>query len=181
MWWRKFMQYAKDNYGVEVTEQEAQDSRKAFFELYPGLTEWHKRQKNFARRNGYVRTLTGRKRRLPAAQGNPNDPFTKEAQRQAINSPVQGFAAELNLMAALQHDEEQGPDRVRIVGTVHDAVLWWTRVELVEETVPRMLEIMSRPKMMDEMDIQVRVPIVAEASIGPWGAGKELEEWLASR
>lgn len=181
MWWRKFMQYARDNYGVKVTEAEAQASREAFFELYPGLVDWHKRQRNYARRNGYVATLSGRRRRLPAAQDyNQNSPECKEAQRQAINSPVQGFASDLNLMGALQLTREFGPDKVRPVGTVHDAVLFECKEEHVEEVVTRFLEIMRRPAIMDDLDIRIRVPIEGEAAIGPWSQGVELEEWLAA-
>lgn len=178
MWWKKFMQYARDNYGVKVTEEEAKASRIAYFELYPGLTDWHKRQKNYARRHGYVTTLSGRKRRLPAAQGSMNDMMTKEAQRQAINSPVQGFASDLNLMIALQLCREFGPDKVRPVGTVHDAVAFECKVEYVEEVVSRLLVIMTHPEILDRLQIKVGVPLEGEANIGPWSKGVELEEWL---
>lgn len=181
MWWKKFMMYARDNYGVIVTEDEAKASREAYFELYPGLDTWHTRQKNYARRHGYVTTLSGRKRRLPEAQNpNQNDPMCKEAQRQAINSPVQGFASDLNLMSALQLTDEFGPNVVRPVGTIHDAVLIWCRESSVEKVVTRFLEIMSHPAIMDDLEIKVRVPIEAEAAVGPWSKGVSLEEWLAA-
>lgn len=181
MGWRKFMQYARDNYGMVVTDQQAQASRDAFFSSYPGLVEWHRRQRNFARRNGYVTTLTGRKRRLSAAMSPYDSPERGEAERQAINSPVQGFACELNFMAALQIAEEFDQDTVQCVGTVHDAVLFRVRTEKVEKVVPRVLEIMSCPKLLDELNIKIRVPIEAEATIGPWSQGKELKEWVSSR
>src|SRR3546814_6337004 len=56
MWWKKFKIYARDNYGVNVTDDEAQASREAFFELYPGFPKWHERQRRFAQVNGYVRS-----------------------------------------------------------------------------------------------------------------------------
>lgn len=181
MWWRKFMMYARDNYGVEVTEDEAKSSRIAYFELYPGLNTWHERQRNYARRHGYVTTLSGRKRRLPAAQSyDQRSPECKEAQRQAINSPVQGFASDLNLMSALQLTREFGGDVVRQVGTIHDAVLFECRIDMVSQVVTRFLEIMSHPKVMDDLQIKIRVPIEAEAAIGPWSKGVSLEEYLAA-
>jgi uracil-DNA glycosylase family 4 len=181
MWWRKFMQYARDNYGVKVSEAEAQASREAYFELYPELNEWHKRQRNYARRHGYVTTLSGRKRRLPAAQDlNQNSPACKEAQRQAINSPVQGFASDWNLSGALQLTKEYGLDKVRSCGTIHDAVVFECRIECVEEVVTRFCEIMKRPEIMDKLQIKIRVPIEGEAAIGPWSKGIDLEEWLAA-
>ncbi len=181
MWWRKFMIYARDNYGVIVTEDEAKASREAYFELYPGLATWHERQKAYARRHGYVTTLSGRKRRLPQAQSyDQNSMECKEAQRQAINSPVQGFASDLNLMGALQLKREFGDDIVRGVGTIHDAVLFECRIDMVEHVVTRYLKILTRPSIMDDLNIKIRVPIEAEAAIGPWSEGVSLKEFLAA-
>lgn len=178
MWWKKFKLYARDNYGVEVTDQEAQDSRIAFFELYPGFPDWHDKQRRFAQVNGYVRSLSGRKRRLPAAMGNRDTPQRREAQRQAINSPVQSFANELNLMAALQMRREFSKKWFQIVGTVHDSVLMVVRNDMVEHVYKRGLEIMSKPDLLKQFEIEMGVPIEAEAKIGPWSKGVNLEKWL---
>lgn len=182
MWWKKFKLYARDNYGVDVTDEEAQASRVAFFDLYSDLPDWHKRQKQYARRKGYVVSLSGRKRRLPDARMVGDDPFVKakrqEAERQSINSPVQSFANEINLMAAIQLRKEFPRRVLRIVGTVHDAVLMEVRNDWVERVYKRTLEIMSRPELFDVFDIELRVPIEAEAKIGPWAAGKSLKKWL---
>lgn len=178
MWWKKFKLYARDNYGVEVTDDEAQASRVAFFELYSAFEKWHEKQKRFAQVNGYVRSLSGRKRRLPAAAAGRDSPQRREAQRQAINSPVQSFANELNLMAALQMRKEFGYDYFRIVGTVHDAVLMMIREDMVQHVWDRGLEIMSHPELLDDFEIELGVPIEAEAKVGPWGAGKDIVKWL---
>lgn len=180
MWWKKFKDYARDSYGVILTDEEAEASRTVFFENYPDLPAWHKRQKRFAHKHGYVASLTGRKRRLPEATNPELTPERKAAERQAINSPVQSFANDLNLMSALQLRSEYGRDKVRICGTVHDAVLFRVRNEYVEEVYNRMLEIMKRPKLMDVLDIEMEVPIEADGSIGPWGAGVSLEKWKAA-
>lgn len=178
MWWKKFKTYARDNYGVTVTDKQAQDSRKYFFKTYPGFTKWHERQRRFARLNGYVRSLSGRKRRLPDAMSNEDGFKRQEAERQAINSPVQSFANELNLMAALQVREEFGLDRVRLVGTVHDACLTLVRKDTVAKFVKRGLEIMAGPKLLSEFEIELSVPIEAEAKVGPWGKGVSLQKYL---
>lgn len=180
MWWKKFKIYARDNYGVVVTDDEAQASRESFFALYPGFPDWHDKQRRFAQVNGYVRSLSGRKRRLPKAMGGRDTPERREAQRQAINSPVQSFANELNLMAALQMRDEFSPDFYSLVGTVHDAVLIEVRNDKVEEVYHRVLKIMSKPKLLKKFDIKLSVPIEAEAKIGPWAAGKGIEQWLAA-
>jgi DNA polymerase-1 len=177
MWWKKFKIYARDNYGVSVTDEQAQASREAFFSSYADYTQWHTKQRNFARRNGYVRSLSGRKRRLPNALLMEDTPQRREAERQAINSPVQSFANEINLMSALQLREEYGPDKVRIVGTVHDAILAMVKTELVPEVMGRLLTIMTRPRLFDEFDIKLKVPVLADGKVGPWGAGVSLEKW----
>lgn len=177
MWWKKFKIYARDNYGVEVTDKQAQDSRKAFFHLYPKYDRWHERQRRFARLNGYVRSLSGRKRRLPDAMSPEDTGRRREAERQAINSPVQGFANELNLMAALQMRLEFKLNLCRIVGTVHDACLFVVRNDQVEKVYKRGLEIMAAPKLLKDFEIELSVPIEAEAKIGPWGAGVNLKKW----
>lgn len=178
MWWKKFKIYARDNYGVDVTDGEAQASREAFFELYPAFPEWHEKQRRFAQVNGYVRSLSGRKRRLPAAMGGRDTPERREAQRQAINSPVQSFANELNLMAALQMREEFSKSWFRLVGTVHDAVLIEVRNDKIEFVHNRGLEIMSAPNLLTDFEIDLSVPIEADAKIGAWSTGVSLKKWM---
>ena len=185
MWWKKFKLYARDNYGVTVTDGEARDSRVAYFSLYTKLPPWHKRQKAFARRNGYVRSLSGRKRRLPDATLPYDSPKRQNAERQAINSPVQSFGNELNLMAALQLDKEFdeeviGEEMQHFVGAVHDAVLFEVRDDWVERFCIRTLEVMAWPDLMDVFDITFNTPIEAEAEIGAWSQGVSLEKWKAN-
>lgn len=178
MWWKKFKIYARDNYGVIITDEQAQDSREFFFATFPAFSKWHDRQRRYARLNGYVRSLSGRKRRLPAALSNVDTPERREAERQAINSPVQSFANELNLMSALQLRKEFGRDVARIVGTVHDSLLVWVKNEHVASVATRLLEIMSHPQLMDDFEIEVGVPILAEAKIGAWGTGIGFHKWM---
>lgn len=181
MWWKKFKIYARDSYGVKISEEEAQQSRKDFFELYSALPQWHNRQKAFARKYGYVASLSGRKRRLPAAMSKQDTPERGGAERQAINSPVQSFANELNLMALIQLRKEFSPKVLHFVGTVHDAILMEVREDYVEKVYKRTLEVMSHPELLDKMDIVLNVPIEAEAKIGAWSLGKDLETYLEER
>lgn len=177
MWWKKFKIYARDNYGVILDDRQAQESRISFFETYTKLDKWHDRQRRFARMNGYVRSLSGRKRRLPDAQSPKDTPERAEALRQAINSPVQSFANELNLMAALQLRSEYGRNVVKLCGTVHDACLLRVREDKVVEVHDRMLEIMRGPDLLKEFEIELNVPIEADAKIGPWGSGVKVSKW----
>lgn len=177
MWWKKFKIYARDNYGVVINDKEAEASRETFFENYPDLPPWHKRQRRYVRKHGYVKTLSGRKRRLPAAKSSADTPERQAAERQAINSPVQSFANDINLMAALQLRREYSRKYVKICGTVHDSVLFRVRNDKLEEVYHRMLEIMRWPELMDEFEIEMTVPIEADGEIGPWGKGVAIEKW----
>ena len=181
MWWKKFKDYARDSYGVDLDDSEAEDSRNAFFDKYRDLPAWHERQRRFVRRHGYVASLTGRKRRLPDATNTSSDEKAranrKAAERQSINAPVQSFANDLNLMSALQLRQEYSRKYVRICGTVHDAILLRVKNEKVEEVYNRLLEIMRGPALMKVLGIELQVPIEADGSIGPWGAGVSLDKW----
>ncbi len=180
MWWKKFKLYARDNYGVSVTDEEAQASRESFFTLYGEFENWHKRQRSYARKYGFVPSLAGRKRRLPAARSPFDTPQRREAERQAINSPVQSFANDINLMALLQLCKEFPRSIVRVVGTVHDAILLMVKEEYCKQVHDRLLEIMSGPELFEVFDITLDVPIEADANIGPWGAGVNYKKWAAA-
>ena len=182
MWWKRFKDYARDSYGVILEDEEAEASRNAFFDNYKDLPNWHNRQRKFVRRHGYVPSLTGRKRRLPDAMLDPSrSPEHKmkkqQAERQSINSPVQSYANDHNLMSALQLRKEYSRKYVRMCGTVHDAILLRVKNEKVEEVYTRLLEIMSSPSLLDDFGIELSVPIEADGSIGPWGAGVSLKKW----
>lgn len=173
MWWKKFMIYARDNYEIEVTEEEAQESRENFFDMWPAFTQWHKDQRRYAERNGYVRSMAGRKRHLPRAQDGGESMEKDNALRQAINSPVQSFASDLNLMAAIEVRKRFPRTMVRVVCTVHDSILMWVKKEALDTVLPQIYSIMKHPELLDKMKIKLRVPIESEISVGPWGAGKK--------
>lgn len=177
MWWKKFKIYARDNYGVIIDDEQAQESREFFFATFPGFEKWHSRQRRFANMNGYVRSLSRRKRRLPRAMDRSDTPERREAERQAINSPVQSFANEINLMAAIQLRKEFGRNTVRLCGTVHDSLLLWVKNEHIAKVTERLLVIMTRPQLFDKFEIELGVPICAEAKVGAWGTGISFERW----
>jgi hypothetical protein len=67
-----FKDYARNNYGVELTDKEAEDTRKLFFQTYPNLLEYHATYIAKGRKFGYVRTLFGRKRHTPDIHSSDN-------------------------------------------------------------------------------------------------------------
>jgi uracil-DNA glycosylase family 4 len=176
MWWKRFKTYALNNYGVKLTDEECMASRVTFFQMY-ALEDWHKNQRKFAATHGYVRTLSGQKRRLPAAKSREDTPERAEALRQAINSPVQGFAAHMLIMVLLQLSEEFSWKVFRPFATVHDALLAHVRKDYVPRIAQRVEEIMTGPDLFKTLEIEMTVPIMGEVKIGPWGSGVSLKKW----
>jgi DNA polymerase-1 len=170
MGWKTFKDYAFNEYEAVLTDTEAQQSRMDFFELYPDLPKWHDKMRRMARGQRYVDSPTGRRRRLPNIRS--DDDWQRMAEeRQAVNFPVQSFASDLNLMAALQLKEEF-KDRVDIVGTVHDNILVEVEEWEHQRIARRLLEIMRAPKLLKDFQINLTVPIEAECKAGAWSDGK---------
>lgn len=172
MGWAKLVIYARDNYGVEMTDRQAQDFRKRYFENFAALPVWHERQRRCVRAFGQVVSLSGRVRRLPGIHS--NDKMVRaEAERQGINSPVQGFGSgDLKAMAMVEVAETLDRESVRIKGEVHDSILLWVRTELLGEILPVVRDIMQQPRLLKEFGINMTVPLVADFEVGPWGLGK---------
>lgn len=175
MGWRKFMDYSRDKYGVIVTEEEAKRFRKRFFERYPDLITWHIKCRKKVQRYGMVRTMTGRIRHLPEINS-PDKMLRAEAERNAINSPVQGFGAELTLMSLIEIVDTFPKDELQVCGTIHDATVGRVRNEFAETHLKTLKNIMERPQLFDVFDIDLCVPLKVDVSIGNWGSGLE-QNW----
>jgi uracil-DNA glycosylase family 4 len=173
MWWKKFGIYARDNYGVHVTDNESKRFRARYFETYSGLEPWHGRQRRTVRAMGYVSSLSGRRRRLPGVYSS-DESMQQEAERQAINSPIQGFGSgDLKAMALLEVHEAFDQDVLRIKGEVHDSNLMWIRTDCLHWAIPLVKKIMEQPKLLEGFGIKMTVPLVVDFEVGPWGAGQE--------
>ncbi|QIN95308.1 DNA polymerase I [Stenotrophomonas phage vB_SmaS_DLP_3] len=116
-----FMIYARDNYGVQLTSQEAAAFRNGFFESYPRLLEYHARYKAFAKKHGYVRNPLGRIRHLPLINSTRGD-IRSKAERQAINSPVQGCLSDLMIWTFAEAWKRGWYKEAPSFGNVHDAM-----------------------------------------------------------
>lgn len=174
MGWKKFMEYAETKFGLKVNEAQAKKMRKRFFEIYPGLVTWHERQRRIVRTMAQVRTMTGRIRHLPQINS-PDRGLASEAERNAINAPIQGFGAELVLMAMVEVQKFFNNNLVKVQGTVHDAMVGIVREDVALECAARIKAIMESPQVMREFGIELPLPLVADVTIGNWGVGKEFK------
>jgi len=166
---RKFKLYAKDNYGVAVTDAEAQAYRKAFFEQYSGLSPWHDRQRRLVRTNQQVQSPIGRIRHLPTI-ASTEEGVQAEAEREAINSPVQGFASDLTVLSMTLLMDKLDDSRCRLIGNVHDSIMAEATDDYAEEAAKIIKETMETLPIERMFGYRMTVPIEAEVAIVQhWG------------
>lgn len=176
----KFQIYSKDNYGVIFTMGESKAYRDRFFDMYAGLPDWHDKMRYKVRQDGYVEYLSGRLRRLPGIFSKDRE-VQAEAERQAINSPIQGFGSgDLKAMAMVGIREAFDTDTVRIKGEVHDSVLMWIRTSKLKQVLPKIKSIMESPPLFDDFKIELSVPLIVDIDVGTWGKGIPWQEYVAT-
>lgn len=164
-----FVGYAFDSYNTVFTPREADEYRKKFFDTYNRLLTWHKEMEMKCDLDGGVYNRFGQFRSLPDIYAHDN--YTRSAAiRRAINTPVQGTASVLLMLAAYEVDKKLGKKYgLKVVGTVHDAILCEVPEEYAEVAAEDIKEIMAHPQAMKVFNISFKVPIIADVGIGPWG------------
>lgn len=173
MWWKKFILYALKEYGVVVTPAEAQRYRQTFFEKFARLSVWHEKQKRMVEITGYVESPIGRRRRLPDIRSSDKE-VREEAGRQAINSPVQGFASDLCLMALglLEGHEALDAARCRLLGQLHDSLIFEATDDYAEEAGKAIKAVMETLPIASTFGYSMPVPVVADVTISQHWGGK---------
>jgi DNA polymerase-1 len=148
---------AKD---LDVPRKQAEEFIQAYFARYPAVRRFIEDTIARARETGTVRTLLGRLRRLPDLRS-PNFPIRAEAERQAMNTPVQGSAADLIKKAMLDlHRELRVRElRSRLILQIHDELLLEVPEAEAETAAALVREVM-------EGALELDVPLVAEARLG---------------
>jgi len=153
-----------DNLGISRTEAKAIiDNYKKEFH---GITKYMEDTINYCRDNGYVQTLMGRKRWLKDINS-ANFTVRGFAERNAINSPIQGTAADMIKMAMVKVQDamKKHKFRSRMILQVHDELVFDVFREEADELRPLVLE-----NMQGALPLPNGVPVIAEAGIG--------ENWL---
>lgn len=153
-----------DNLGISRTEaKEIIDNYKKEFN---GITKYMDETVKYARENGYVETLMGRKRWLRDI-GSSNFTVRAFAERNAINSPIQGTAADMIKMAMKKvHSAFKEKNfRSKMILQVHDELVFDAVRDEIEIIKPVILECMQ-----DAMPLPNGVPVIAEVGVG--------ENWL---
>jgi DNA polymerase I len=150
---------------ADIDMHQAADFIKKYFETYPGFKKYIDDTVAFAKEYGYVKTLLGRKRYVPEINSENN--FRKEgAVRVAINTPIQGTAADMIKIAMIniQKAIDESGYKAKMILQVHD--------ELVLETPENEKEIIIK-LIRKEMENAVKLNVPATVDIA---AGKNWDE-----
>jgi DNA polymerase-1 len=151
---------------LRIPRAEAQGFIDRYFERFPGIRAYMDDTVNFAKANGYVQTLFGRKINTPEI--NAKGPGAGFAKRAAINAPIQGTAADVIRRAMIRMPKAIAGIDAKMLLQVHDELLF----EVAESDVDRLIET-ARDVMESaaEPAVKLDVHLVADAGRGPnWAA-----------
>lgn len=157
------------SWGIKLPLDEAKHLHEEFFKAYPKLLDFYEECKDFTRKHGYIETPIGRKRWLPDIYSN-NWKFKSSAERQCINSPVQGMASDIciSALADIVFSKELDHSKFNVLGSIHDAILIEVEEGYAEELGSKVVEIMANPSIIE--GIEMPIPLKADLSIQRvWG------------
>ena len=151
-----------------ISYQEAREFIKKYFESYRGVKKYIDDTIKLAEEKGYTETMFGRKRSLPEI--NSTEIMKKKsAERMAINSPIQGSAADIIKIAMIKVSEEiKGKKDIKMLLQVHDELIFEVDEKEIESYYQKI------KKIMEEVG-ELQVPLVVEGYSGDnWGDIKKI-------
>ncbi|KPH79839.1 DNA polymerase I [Bosea vaviloviae] len=150
-----------------IGREEASAYIRKYFERFPGIRDYMDATKTFVRANGHVETIFGRICHFPAvASKNPSERAFVE--RQAINAPIQGSAADIIRRAMIRMEDALTAARldVRMLLQVHDELVFEVPDDQVEAALPVITRVMVEAP---HPAVQLRVPLQVDArAAGNW-------------
>lgn len=149
---------------IRVSQKEAKEFIDNYFDLYKGVKTYLDQTIVDAHKNGYVTTMLNRRRYLPELAGK-NKQMKSFAERIAVNTPIQGSAADLIKIAMINVSNELKDKKMKskMILQVHDELVF----EVPEEEKDRLL-----PLVKKEMEgvMELKVPLIVVTAIGKnWG------------
>lgn len=156
--------YGISDYGLSenlgITRKEAAEFIDTYLSHYPGVKRYMEEVVEFAREHGYVETLFHRRRYLPDIKAR-NFNVRSFAERTAINSPIQGSAADILKIAMIKMEKElkAHPLRAHLLMQVHDEVIF----EVHRDDIEALQELVERTM---ENAVELSVPLITDSSYG---------------
>lgn len=145
---------------LSITRKEAAEYIERYFETYPGVKKYLDGEVDFAKEKGYVTTIFGRRRPVPELSSS-NFMQRSFGERVAMNSPIQGAAADIMKIAMIRVNRRMREEHMesRIVVQVHDELLVEAKNEEIE-----IVKMILKEEMEHAADL--KVPLIADMSIG---------------
>jgi DNA polymerase-1 len=153
-----------------ISQREAEMVYDAWHQAYPGVKKWGKEIKRFCWQNGYVETLFGRKRRLPEITSD-DWALRGYAERQAVNHPIQGTAADIAKIALIAVHRAISSFNAALVLQVHDEFVIEVDERQVDDVLPLVQTAMEDVRL-DERPV-LDIPLEVNISVGKdWADAK---------
>ena len=146
---------------LRIPRKEAQSFIDTYFERFPGIRTYMDETVSFAKENGYVETLFGRK--IHTSEINAKGPQAGFAKRAAINAPIQGTAADVIRRAMIQMPDAIAHLPARMLLQVHDELIFEVNKDALTETTEAVRNIMEKAS---EPIVRLDVPLVVDAGFG---------------
>ena len=146
---------------LRIPRKEAQSFIDTYFERFPGIRAYMDETVSFAKENGYVKTLFGRK--VHTSEINAKGPQAGFAKRAAINAPIQGTAADVIRRAMIQMPDAIAHLPARMLLQVHDELIFEVNKDALSETTETVKNIMEKAS---EPVVKLDVPLVVDAGFG---------------
>ena len=166
----------RQNLGEETKREDAQAFLNAYFNTFTRLAEYLEDTKTEARRLGYTETMFGRRRHFPGIASSV--PFIRaQAERMAINAPIQGTEGDIVRIAMIEIDryvrEQHLEDEIRMLMQIHDELVFEIKDGTVEKhrgTLQKIMEDVFKGKET------LGVPIKTDAKVGNnWSEMKKVQ------
>ena len=158
--------YGISDYGLaeqlKISPKKAAEYIKKYFEMYPSVKEYMDKNVAFARENGYVKTLLGRKRYIKEINSS-NYNLRSFGERAAMNMPLQGTAADIIKIAMVRVADKMKKINLKskLILQVHDELI----VDAHPDEVDIVLKIL---KEQMQSAVVLSVPLIVETECGKW-------------
>ena len=145
-----------------IERSEASDYIKTYFERFPGIKDYMDATKAFARENGYVETIFGRRAHYPEIKSS-NPSVRAFNERAAINAPIQGSAADIIRRAMIRVEDALADSKLtaQMLLQVHDELIFEAPEKEVDETIKVVRHVMENAALPA---IDMAVPLHVDAS-----------------
>ena len=155
--------YGKTAFGLakelKIPVKDASEYIKKYFEQYPRVTTFEKEVIEFGEEHGYVKTLFGRKRYISGIDSK-NKTIKAQAERMAVNTVIQGTAAEVLKKVMLKvYETLKDKDDIALLLQVHDELIFEVEESSVEKYLEILADIMKNTVILEDVNLNININI----------------------